>query len=1563
MAHNPMGTDPANYASDPVFNATTQSSNMVNPRTGLFEAYLKMPSVIGNSGSGPIVDMSLFYSPLSNNMFALGDGWEHNFAIYSEEHEKLTLHTGEKLDLKKGEDLKNLVLIAEWGTDGKLTVYRKGGRTEVLTKLGDTDFYLPESLTTDGYNYVTFSWTSTPHVIDWRIYHQIMLLSIQDKTRTLIELNYTLAEDENQPSAPVTVTYWPDDPTETLRYQLTIEDYALRSVKLAEGIEATFGYIDHKNAGWLMNEFKGWEGLVEAIQYDDKGVPFPPPAFGGIPCVEEYKKIPNGGAPTCRASYKYSYNLTDLYYETKKIEPTKATTYRFKILDNEIISETVHFEGIGEYKTDYRISTTENNLQNSRNMTYDSHGESRKIPIHNKLDKNGGLIESRQDGIIKNFTYIDGEKFFSNYISKESTKADTLLDRTLITKTYEYISVSGMSERKPAVIVENFNPFGSPIDRASEIQKIVYYDENDFRKGRQKKVTRTRNQIHEPQRSFVYSLGGPNNTELTIEIIEEVESFDTSTRKSSHTQSVLSGRLIRQVDTNGNRAEYSYDAFGRVTSHTLCAQSSTYKQTTTYAYPSPGKVKITEPNGRVLLNEYDGQDRLLREYEYVSAGTQRLNKEISYDDSGRELRSTQYDYQDGTVMVVWSEKKYDPWGEDGGTRHSDGREYFIQYDPIEMVRQEWSGKSTDKHRKITSYNRDETIKKVEWVGQDGKVYQTKIATYDAKNLLQHLRTTGEYGVTNIDYDYDAFGRVLKEDHQEIDNVVLLPPSQNYTFEYAYSRHSPNDDPEHIAIRSGARYQLLGSRLFDQWGRTINRGSAGVTEQYTYEGASPVPTSTTKPDGVVLLHEYIKEFGNKPSKVSTQNGSQQKTFTYAYGQQRVSNASEGEHFLEYTRDRDLKITQQRVQTRPGEEKKLSYSYSPRGRLLSVMDASGKLTKFVYNDKGQRIQCVSPDHSTTFSYTDQGQLREEAIVDTAGGAQKTVNVSYTYDAEQRETSRRFMFAGNDQANLEIATAYYADGKIKSVQLKNGADIKGSRSFTYNAGGRLKSCKTTGVWSPLTPKGTPISEEQFAYDIRGNVADCITTFVGGKNTATYSYDRNTGSRLERIKNSHQDYTRDASLYYDKAGRMERDQVGKTYSYDWLGRLIQAGGTRYTYDPTDRLMTYDHGKGEGKRQTLYNELQINGDYALGTNDSNRHLEPGSAACTIQRVRRSGVNRTLFALRDLDGTVWMTHDVQAGTSKFHAYSPYGELFLPEPESLLGAKGELRDAVSGQYPLGAGYRFLDPATRQFNAPDSASPFDAGGPHAYGYCNDGEPVNYHDPSGHFSASRALSNIWGDNLPQPLGLGESGPIMVTAIWSGVGVLMAIMTAGASLVVASLSVAFAVISATMSVISAVIADTNPELSSVLAWGGMVFGMVFGFWTLGSKIVQNAVQFAKCLANTARAIGNSIFQRTATLSSAGKAFLKALGGGTKNMTGAGSLFQSGRFNTKAFTKSFQAFNFEDLNTMASSILGILENIGSSPEPNSDSNSDYTDLLASYRGYGTSLPHGNWAALWTAVR
>ncbi|MCP5961599.1 hypothetical protein NL379_30735, partial [Klebsiella pneumoniae] len=79
--------------------------------------------------------------------------------------------------------------------------------------------------------------------------------------------------------------------------------------------------------------------------------------------------------------------------------------------------------------------------------------------------------------------------------------------------------------------------------------------ENSFRKGKPKEITQKGGEFGLPVRDFNYALGGTNNTELTT---TTTESIGTQTRVSSSTQSVLSGRLIRQVDTDGNRAEYTY---------------------------------------------------------------------------------------------------------------------------------------------------------------------------------------------------------------------------------------------------------------------------------------------------------------------------------------------------------------------------------------------------------------------------------------------------------------------------------------------------------------------------------------------------------------------------------------------------------------------------------------------------------------------------------------------------------------------------------------------------------------------------------------------------------------------------------------------------------------------------------------------------------------------------------------------------------------------------------------------------------------------------------------------
>jgi len=80
------------------------------------------------------------------------------------------------------------------------------------------------------------------------------------------------------------------------------------------------------------------------------------------------------------------------------------------------------------------------------------------------------------------------------------------------------------------------------------------------------------------------------------------------------------------------------------------------------------------------------------------------------------------------------------------------------------------------------------------------------------------------------------------------------------------------------------------------------------------------------------------------------------------------------------------------------------------------------------------------------------------------------------------------------------------------------------------------------------------------------------------------------------------------------------------------------------------------------------------------------------------------------------------------AYSPYGYLDSHKAAMLLAFNGQWFDHATKGYVLGNGYRALSTALYRFHQPDSLSPFDIGGLNSYIYCL-GDPVNYHDPSGH------------------------------------------------------------------------------------------------------------------------------------------------------------------------------------------------------------------------------------------
>ncbi|MDR2317959.1 MULTISPECIES: RHS repeat-associated core domain-containing protein [unclassified Pseudomonas] len=87
-----------------------------------------------------------------------------------------------------------------------------------------------------------------------------------------------------------------------------------------------------------------------------------------------------------------------------------------------------------------------------------------------------------------------------------------------------------------------------------------------------------------------------------------------------------------------------------------------------------------------------------------------------------------------------------------------------------------------------------------------------------------------------------------------------------------------------------------------------------------------------------------------------------------------------------------------------------------------------------------------------------------------------------------------------------------------------------------------------------------------------------------------------------------------------------------------------------------------------------------------------------------------------------------SGGRQTFAFTPYGfEWGVPVAHLSLALNGQLPDALTGLYLLGAGHRAYSPVLMRFISVDQASPFGAGGINAFAYC-EGDPVNYNDNSG-------------------------------------------------------------------------------------------------------------------------------------------------------------------------------------------------------------------------------------------
>jgi RHS repeat-associated protein len=116
--------------------------------------------------------------------------------------------------------------------------------------------------------------------------------------------------------------------------------------------------------------------------------------------------------------------------------------------------------------------------------------------------------------------------------------------------------------------------------------------------------------------------------------------------------------------------------------------------------------------------------------------------------------------------------------------------------------------------------------------------------------------------------------------------------------------------------------------------------------------------------------------------------------------------------------------------------------------------------------------------------------------------------------------------------------------------------------------------------------------------------------------------------------------------------------------------------------------------------------------------------------------------------------EVSQGGRKEIAYSAYGHRADDASvSSHLGYNGELREAQTGWYLLGNGYRAFNPLLMRFHSPDSWSPFGDGGLNAYMYVL-GNPIGHTDPTGHMPLSSKLLKSFGNKFDDLARSGREG-----------------------------------------------------------------------------------------------------------------------------------------------------------------------------------------------------------------
>jgi RHS repeat-associated protein len=668
------------------------------------------------------------------------------------------------------------------------------------------------------------------------------------------------------------------------------------------------------------------------------------------------------------------------------------------------------------------------------------------------------------------------------------------------------------------------------------------------------------------------------------------------------------GRGLKQTyrdpdNASGNpTAWYKYDSLDRVSdvTDTLGSALGDPNHTTSYTYNLRGQVLTTthpvdpiDNQRHTITNIYypDGSGTLANvvdelghvtsytydDYKRVTSVTDPLKQTTSYNYTPTSNTSAS-PYTHTTNSNFWQRSpmgKYTAFWYDQNFRRitlyqaawssgSDQADTSYYYDPVGNLTSvispnEQSGQPYVGQHTVTTYDERNRIASV-----TDPLGNVTSYTYDAAGRKASItRANGQ--VTTYDV-YDAMNRLQQQ-------TIHQSPSPDAVTAYRWETsgllggiRDPHLNEIHSTDSYDWAYDLMGRKI----GFYYPPNSGGVHETWHYDVAGRNDTFTNRAGNVQRI--TYDALNRKTGFSWNDNGlTPSVTFGYDVASRMTSVVNANATISRTYFDNNLLKTE----------------------TTTYADNTPRTVTYTYNTDGTRatIQYPNGAYSFTYNYTNRNQL--QTVVNNSGNA--TV-ITYGYDLDgnlktrtpANGTSSSYIYDGLDRVTH---IRHALNGTTRTFDY--GYDSVSNRTWTKRDGGSgdifgydLNDQVTATKLDIANPDTTPVGPQTIVYDANGN----RTTFSAYGPTDTYT-----------TNNLNQYTARNSSnAAYDNDGNMTSGLGGSTYTYDAQNRLLTAfngAGTMNTfkYDGLNRQVSRKVGGG-GIYYRVYDGWDLLGEYAAGS-------------------------------------------------------------------------------------------------------------------------------------------------------------------------------------------------------------------------------------------------------------------------------------------------------------------------------------------------------------------------------